>query len=232
MIHEADKAEELYQRGLQAFQEQNIQQGFECLRQAAKLNHADALYELGRRYAHTTGFNNVNEEVQCYQKAADLGHPGAMNQLGYFLVFRGDSPLPKDPERAKILFEKSYELSKDPEALINLAKLYIYGRKEPEFPRDIPKAMSFFAQANKELLHTNTPRFGNNATMAFKEAVHYRYAHIFPFIMNMMEDNQKFQQQIADHQKEIKHLQAQVKYQPEGPGYLEAKEEFETLQSR
>ena len=219
--------EELYQRGLQAFQEQNIQQGFECLRQAAELNHADALYELGRRYA--TGFNNVNEEVQCYQKASDLAHPGAMNALGYFLAFRGDSPLPKDPNKALALFEQSYQLKPNRDTLLNLATLYAYGCKDPVFIRDIPKAMTLLIRADREF--PQEARRYTGVQLKFRDISSQLCRYVFSYVTSLVDDNQKFQQQIADQQKEIKHLQAQVKYQPEGPGYLEAKEEFETLQT-
>lgn len=223
MIQQAD---ELYQRGLQACQENNTGQGMEYLQQAADLNHVEAIYELGKRYGHGI---NVERQIQCYQKAADLGHPGAMNVLGYFLAFRGDSPLPKDPHRARKLFEKSYELDKNTDAFIYLVKLYAEGCKEPEFPKNIPKAMSLLVQADKEL-SSRDQNVNLKASIIFRETVSHQYKHIFSFVVNLMEDNQKLQEQVLDLQKENKHLEAQILYQPDGPGYLEAKEEFENLQ--
>ena len=83
----------------------------------ASANSRRALYQLGRAYAAN---RQVPEAISTYRKAADKGSTAAMVELG--VMYGTGTGVPKDPARARHLFERAAQEG-NPRGASNLAAL-------------------------------------------------------------------------------------------------------------
>lgn len=197
-----DEADRLYILATQKLRELGTKNSIQYFEKAAELNHHEALYFMGEYYRTGCSYQKAFE---YFERAIKFGNLKAMVKLGNMYV-NGLLGY-KDFDKAKALYEQAYNEGKYPEAIQSLAEMYVYGYG---VPKDITKALLICSEAYKET-QSLTP------IDVILEIVKY--------------NSDEFAISYLALFAKIKELEAQVAYQPDGSGYLEAKQHFESLQS-
>lgn len=125
-----DNASELTAKGKEAVKHKDFNKAVSMYQQAAKLDDASAMYELGQIYSDVYGYNVVkkvlpNEAEHWYRQGAEHGSAPAMYCIG-FLYFNGNhghGPMnSKDIAESLPWFQKSADLGYAPA----IAQLGVY----------------------------------------------------------------------------------------------------------
>lgn len=125
---------------------QDLQKAVELLEKAAKLDHAEATYNLALCYKDGKGLEKDHKKaVEYLEKAAKLNHIEAMYHLGSAYGFAAsDFTVPQDFKKAAEWFEKAAQFN-HPSALLSLGEVHRYGLNGAAQDRE--KAFQCFEKA-------------------------------------------------------------------------------------
>jgi len=211
-------------------------------------NDSNAMYNLGHIYEHGVGVQqDYSKAKQLYEKAIELENSNAMNNLGY-MYFIGKG-VQKDYNKAKQLYEKAIELGNS-NAMNNLGYMYEHG---PGVQQDYNKAKQLFEKAielgnsmamyNLGCMYRNGRGVQQDYNKALRLYIQYYILTQDNIILNVIDENRELQRSMLNMcteyiqlqeqhkklQQDYERLKLEVLYQPDGPGYEEAKKEFESF---
>lgn len=89
-LHQASR--ELYKKGMQHFDDEELSEHLDCIMQAANQGFDKAIYALGKHYDNSVNVteNRIVKAKQCFQLAAALKYPEALNALGGEMLRKRD----------------------------------------------------------------------------------------------------------------------------------------------
>ena len=100
-VAELEKSEQLFNKGIELFDEKNYTESIKYFKKAADQGNADAQYELGYMYSRGEGVTlSDSEAVRWYKLAADQGDAMALYELG-FMYENGYGVTQSDTEAIK-----------------------------------------------------------------------------------------------------------------------------------
>ncbi len=135
-------ANELYENGVNLFNNKQYQEAEKCLRQSADLGHAEAQFMLGNMYYNGDGGNqNYSEAMKWFRKVADQDYAEAQYNMG-IMYFKGYG-CTTDYFEAKEWFQKAANQDYA-KAQLNLGILYFNGFG---VTKDYPEAAKWFRKA-------------------------------------------------------------------------------------
>ena len=135
----------------------------------------------------------------------------AMTKLGY--MYRSGTGVQQDYNKAKQLYEKAIELGNST-AMNNLGKMYQEGKGVQQ---DYNKALQLYIRYYKLTQDSGILNIINTQEELQK------------LMLNMCDEYMQLQEQHKKLQQDHERLKLEVLYQPGGPGYEEAKKEFESF---
>lgn len=134
--------EDIYQQGMAYFNQQDYEQAFPLLMEAAEAGYDSAQHKIGYLYDTGLGGNkDDNEAVRWYQRAVEQGLAISMNNLGG--MYEDGRGVPRDWEESFRLRRLSAE-SGDPIGQYNLARMYANGIGVAS---DYDEAMKWYGKA-------------------------------------------------------------------------------------
>lgn len=142
-----EKAETLFQRGRDAYDDKDILTAVSCIKRAAEMGYNEAQLFLGWLYDCGEGIEQDNfEAVKWYRKAADQGNSTAMHNLG--LCYLHGTGVEENDEEAVAWFHKSGRI--DQQSHYHLGLCYYYGIGVEV---NYKKAFWYFENASKMYTH-------------------------------------------------------------------------------
>ncbi|MDR3020250.1 MAG: sel1 repeat family protein [Treponema sp.] len=143
ILNKEDRTEELFEKGLTAFNEKNYDRAIEMWAICARNDHINSIINLGKCHKNGWGVPRNNESAaNFFSYAAILGDAGAQNTIGYYYT-QGEG-VPLDEKEAAYWFQKSAEQG-HPTGMSNLGECYRDGYGDIE--QDFAKAEYLFNKA-------------------------------------------------------------------------------------
>jgi len=212
-------ANTLYELGNQAYENNQYDDGIDYFEKAGNLNHIKAVFTLGNLYHLGVGVSQDYDKARLYYKrASKLGCSNSMLNL----AFLHDHGLggPMNQEKAIRLYKKAIQLG-NVAGVQNLSRLFLF----ENVYYDILEITSLYTQCYHKsddplcmirlrdlLVHDNQ----------FEPLVE-KYVDLLNNVKTLKDENENLKRKVQD-------LEVQIEYQPDGPGYLQAKENFLSLQ--
>ena len=153
----AQTADELYQKGREAFGAHNFTEGFTLLEKAGNMGHVEAQYILALLYKEGAGGveKDVKKAAKWFEKAASQGKVEA--QLRIAMLYRNGEGVEKNMKKAISWWEKAADQGNE-DALCILGVCYYEGEG---VPKDTKKGL--------ELLHKAAAQGSQDATDILKK---------------------------------------------------------------
>ncbi|MGH7249509.1 MAG: RING finger domain-containing protein [Minisyncoccia bacterium] len=137
-----DIADDVYQKGCQAYLEKNYALAIECFTEAADKGHPFAQHELGVIYDNGEGIPvDPEKAVEWYTRAAEQEYPPALNNLGF--AYGHGAGVPVDHKKSLEMYTRAARKG-HATAQYNLGVIYEYGKKVAADPN---QAIEFYALA-------------------------------------------------------------------------------------
>lgn len=222
-----DDIDKIYKEGESNYQRKDYKLAIQCFEEAAKFNHPNALFRLGFMYSLGEGISqDHNRAKEYYEKAGQLKHSKALNNLGY--MYDLGEGVPQDYQMAQKYYEKAIELG-DVNSMNNLAILifelnYFVGQNIPNIQTkltNISRGIQLLLQAYQK---SGQHKYLNTLYKYLKEDKNMFTTFVENYF-HIQEENTALYERIKD-------LENQIYYQPGGPGYFEAKSNFESLKEQ
>jgi len=157
-------SQEAYEKGVDAWEANELQAAAEAFRRAAELGSDDAAFRLATMYEDGEGVSqDLERALDWYHRAAEAGNEKAQFNLGR-LYARG-SGIERDISAAAHWYEQSARKN-NPHAQFTLGLMYYHG--ESELERDLVAAYRWLTLA---VLNFNTNHFRDNASTARDKVV-------------------------------------------------------------
>ena len=144
-INKSENADDLYQKGEQAFHDKNYPTAISSFEKAAEQGHAGAQYYLGYMYQYGQGVSqDYTKAMEWYRKAAEQGDAAAQCNLGY--MYGNGQGVTQNYSEAVIWFQKAAEQGNSG-AQYNLGVMYQDGIGVSQ---DYTKAMELYRKAAEQ----------------------------------------------------------------------------------
>ena len=200
----------------------------EYFQKAIDLNDPEALHYVGCIYRNgNTQFRDRELGKQYIEKAAELKYPDALRALGRMYLYSED--VEPDYVKSKQYFEeaiKMYQLNlpNDITSLINLSEMYFDGNglDKPNFSMAISLRIQAYQISKDEHQIDRLAYIIASGPIELKK----NFVNMYIDQLNTCEEQK---QKITQLESENKHLQAQLDYRPDGPGYQQAKDDWQLL---
>lgn len=138
-------AEDLLQKGLEAYNKQDYAAAIEIWRPLAESGNASAQFALGAMYANGEGMpKDSGQAVTWYRKAAEQGYAGAQFNLG--VMYENGQGVAQDAAQAVAWYRKAAEQGYA-DAQFNLGVMYANGQG---IPKDEAQAAAWFRKAAEQ----------------------------------------------------------------------------------
>lgn len=135
-------ADDAFQRGEKAYQEENFPEALRWYRMAAEQGHAAAQVHVGNLYTDGEGVSqDYDEALRWFRKAADQGDKEALNNIGWFYL--SGWGVGQDYGQAMDWFKKAADKGNEV-ADRNIAMMYLQGLG---VPADKAEAVRWFKKA-------------------------------------------------------------------------------------
>jgi TPR repeat protein len=195
------------------------------LAMAAALGSADALNNLAHLYQQGRGFQqNYNEAHRLYEQAMDKGCVMAIENLA--AMYYHGTGVTQDYAKAREYYEKAITLpcSSISQAYRQLARIYEngYGVDSNRF-----KAIEYlFRGYNAAKSSTQHDDYFREFARIMGGCNSQQLDRIFTGCATQHQLLTQLQQENTNFRQQIQELQTQVEFQPSGPGYEKAREDF------
>ena len=221
--------------------ENDYDEGIKYLKMAIEKGCGKSMFDLGWLYQHGKGVaKNIDVAIKYYKIAVEKGNSEAMRALGD--IYTGGANIEKNFEEAIKYYKMAVEKG-DGYAMYDLGTMYQYGIG---VDKDFEEAIRYYIMTIDAKHHM---RMGELERMiveinklSIAEKIKYckllkqreetnEYAREIIItcsvddIISMCEENKKLK-------KKVEELETHIRYMPDGIGYYEAKEEFESLQQK
>lgn len=173
----------------------------DCLNKKRQLQ----LYDLGNIYLRD--LEMPDKGTRYYNEAFNLDNIHIINAIARKYLW-GYGRLDEDHVKARESYERSIAIKPNPDAYANLARIYRAGLGVPANPT---QAILFSIQEYLVSEDNRPAKLANDVKLAVQE------------------NPDQFVIEYIGLLKRIEELERQIYYQPEGPGYLQAKEDFQRL---
>jgi TPR repeat protein len=182
----------------------DIPRAIKYYKKAIKRGETDSIRNLASLYVDDHQYRNIPKAIKYYKKSIKRGDSDAMNELGYLYSYQENYI---DIPKAIKYYKKAIRRSNS-SAMYNLG--YLYATEKNYI--DVQKAVKYYEMAiingddsYAELLHKLLSQNSKDYVV--------KYVHL-------KKSNEELK-------KRVEELETELKYQPGGVGYIEAKTHFE-----
>jgi tetratricopeptide (TPR) repeat protein len=222
--------------------ENDYDEGIKYLKMAIEKGCGKSMFDLGWLYQHGKGVaKNIDVAIKYYKMAVEKGNSDAMLILGD--IYIDGKNIEKNFEEAIKYYKMAIEKG-DKHAMYDLGKMYQYGNG---VDKNFEEAIRYYIMTNNadyffmciaelERMIAEINKLSNDEKIKYyrllnqhKGTKEYARKIIITYrvddIIQMYEENKKLK-------KKVEELETHIRYMPDGIGYYEAKEEFESLQQK
>ena len=188
---------------------QNLPKAIELLKQAVDKGHVDSMYYLAVIYEDNKKYQNLPKAIELYQQAVDKGHVDSMYYLA--AIYKDNEEyqnLPKTIELYQQAVDKGHV-----DSMYYLAAIY----KDNKKFQNLPKAIELYVRC---LEHGD-----GRAQSRLCEISFYHSDDMIQMVIDLRNEKNILSGELEKSQKYITELE----YSPDGPGYLKAKAEWDSL---
>jgi len=184
--------------------EQDYKKAIEYYLMAIEKGNDIAIHNIGDMYRHGHGVKkDYNKAIEYYLMAIEKGNASALNNLGY--MYEHGKGVAVDYKRAIEYYLMAIEKGNDVNAMLNLGDMYENGNG---VKTDYKKTIEYYLMASEKGSHDYDERI-----IAIDP-----YGYIRE-LLKIEKENKLLKDEIDE-----------LMYRPEGPGYIEAKTRFESMQ--
>lgn len=184
----------------------------------------DGLYGLGMIYYQSQSEIRYTKARHYFELAAARGHAESYNQLGQF--YHNGRGVNIDYTKARECFEKAIDLLTDPNCVMDsFIELSNYYRNGYGVTKDLNKAINLLIEGYRRCNITNRWRF----TSCLKTIFEKDETDLMDYLINQNTTMDQLRHDLTQEKSHIAELETQIEYQPSGPGFERARDEFNAL---